>query len=108
MGSLIKHESGTLELLTFYDVSEERRLQQIINEDAAMASQLQRQMLPQEFRSPTLAISGIYKPLHMVSGDFFDYRFSSDHNTLTGFLVDVAGHGLATALQTAAVNRGSV
>ena len=104
VGSLIKHDAATLELLTFYDVSEERRLQQIINEDAALASQVQRQMLPRDFRNPTLTIAGIYKPLHMVSGDFFDYRFSSDQKTLTGFLVDVAGHGLAAALQTAAIN----
>lgn len=104
VGSLIKSESGTLELLTFYDVSEERRLQQILNADALLASQVQRQMLPVNCCSRTLEIAGIYKPLHMVSGDFFDYRFSENKQTLTGFLVDVAGHGLASALQTAAIN----
>ena len=104
VGSLIKTDTTMLELLTFYDVSEERRLQQILNEDAALASQVQRQMLPSAFRNKTLEVAGIYKPLHMVSGDFFDYRFSLEHNTLTGFVVDVAGHGLATALQTAAIN----
>ncbi len=104
VGSLIDNNAKMLELLTFYDVSEERRLQQIINEEAVLASQVQRRMLPRNFQNDVLEIAGIYKPLHMVSGDFFDYRFSADHKTLTGFLVDVAGHGLATALQTAAIN----
>ena len=104
VGSLIRNAAVTLEVLTFYDVSEERRLQQSINEDAVLASQVQRQMLPTDFHSRELQVVGVYKPLHLVSGDFFDYRLSQNRKTLTGFVVDVAGHGLATALQTAAIN----
>jgi|GEM_PF-1109332 len=102
--SLVNYNSHQLELVTLYDISEERKLQQIINEDAAVASQVQRQMLPLDYRNKTMEIKGIYKPLHVVSGDFYDYRFSEDKSVLMGFLVDVAGHGLATALQTAAIN----
>lgn len=104
VGSMVNYNGQQLELLTLYDVSEERKLQQIINEDAVVASRVQRQMLPMDFRNKIMEIKGIYEPLHMVSGDFYDYRFSEDQSILTGFLLDVAGHGLATALRTAAIN----
>lgn len=102
--SLVNYNSQQLELLTLYDVSEERKLQQIINEEAAVASKVQRQMLPPDYQNQTFELKGIYKPLHMVSGDFYDYRLAEDQSVLTGFLLDVAGHGLATALRTAAIN----
>ena len=102
--SLVNYNGQQLELLTLYDVSEERKLQQIINEEAAVASKVQRQMLPADYRHKTFELKGIYKPLHMVSGDFYDYRLTEDQSVLTGFLLDVAGHGLATALRTAAIN----
>ena len=101
---LFPYNSRTMELITLYDVREERNLQQMIKEDAFLAGQLQQKMLPANFSNQNIEIKGIFKPLRMVSGDFFDYRLSNDGFSLTGFLVDVAGHGLATALQTAAIN----
>lgn len=101
---LIIYRGRILELIVLHNVSEERKLQQRINDDVQLAGSIQRQMLPEQISNEFVDIMGIYQPLRVVSGDYFDYYLSKDKMMLTGYLVDVSGHGLATALEAAAIS----
>ena len=45
----------------------------------------------------------IYKAYNFVSGDFFDYLWIPERQIFHGVMLDVMGHGLATALQISAL-----
>ena len=61
-------------------------------------------MVPPDYCDERVTIRTIYEPVHLVSGDCFGYKWSDDRNVLNGYMLDVTGHGMATALQTAAVS----
>jgi serine phosphatase RsbU (regulator of sigma subunit) len=46
----------------------------------------------------------LYYPVNYVSGDSYHLEWRNDGRLLRGFLLDVSGHGLATAIQTASLN----
>lgn len=94
----------SFQLIIMHDISEERKLHRQINAEVHMAGKLQRQMLPADYSNELVDIKCLYRPLRVVSGDFFGYRFSKNKNVLNGYMFDVAGHGIATAFETAAVN----
>ena len=72
-------------------------------EELALAGKVQRSMLPPDFANHWVAAEGIFQPHRHVSGDFYDYRWFEDERVLCGYVADVMGHGLATALQTSAL-----
>ena len=53
--------------------------------------------------SPFVCIRTHYYPANLVSGDSYYLQWQTDGTVLRGFLIDVSGHGVATALQTASV-----
>ena len=65
---------------------------------------MQRELLPILADSPQVRIRTFYHPVNFVSGDSFLLEWQNDGAMLRGFLIDVSGHGLATAIQTAAIN----
>lgn len=72
-----------------------------LRKDVTYAAAIQQSFLPLPFRNEHLEIKTYYKPQNFISGDFFDYRWRG--NTLVGYLIDLMGHGLATALQLSAL-----
>ena len=90
-------------LSTCLDITERKNLQDRIAAEVALAGTIQRATLPEEFEDETFALRSIYQPYHGVSGDSYGFRRSGDGNRLFGYLLDVTGHGMATALQTTAV-----
>jgi PAS domain S-box-containing protein len=86
------------------DISDEKKAERILRHDAEVARRLQRRLLPKISESIYAEIRTIYHPLQYVSGDlyFLDWRY--DNNVLRGYLADVTGHGIGTALYTAALN----
>jgi hypothetical protein len=38
-----------------------------------------------------------------VSGDIYGYEWDKDNNILYAYIIDVMGHGIATAMQTSAL-----
>lgn len=86
------------------DISEEKKAERILRHDAEVARRLQRRLLPKITESVHAEIRTIYQPLQYVSGDlyFLDWRY--DNNVLRGYIADVTGHGIGTALYTAALN----
>jgi len=103
-GSLIYVGGRRYMLLTFRDVTEEMQRQRDLQNDLALASQVQRVLLPSIPRSDFFRIETLFRPQGFVGGDVYHLKWQKASLLLRGFLVDITGHGLATALQTAAVN----
>ncbi|WP_378952334.1 SpoIIE family protein phosphatase [Pelosinus sp. sgz500959] len=64
----------------------------------------QRAMLPIGIDNSSLRLKILYEPCMLVSGDFCSYLWMKEETVLFGYLIDVSGHGVSTALQTAAMN----
>ena len=92
------------QLTTFRDMTQERKRQQEIHKDLVLAAQVQRALLPVMPRSDSFLVRTVFKPQGFVSGDVYSLQWNEAEKILRGVLVDITGHGMATALQTAAVN----
>jgi PAS domain S-box-containing protein len=66
-----------------------------------LAARVQKDSLPHSFAGDKVRVSAIFEPYSTVSGDFYNYKWFEGQNKLCGYIVDVSGHGVATALQTA-------
>ncbi|MDR3563215.1 MAG: PAS domain S-box protein [Negativicutes bacterium] len=102
--SLVHHRGAKLVLLTYKDVTEQQKLQAAIQAEAEMAGTVQKALLPPDEQDAGLTVRTVFQPLHIVSGDFYGYRWSHDGSKFHGFLIDVTGHGMATALHTSAIS----
>ena len=66
-----------------------------------LAARVQQDCLPQPFIGDRIRVCTIFEPYSTVSGDFFNYKWFEEQKKLCGYIIDVSGHGVATALQTA-------
>ena len=103
-GSFIRHGGKRLLMLSYDDVTEERKLQATIQEQLELAAEVQKSMLPSDYQDGRLIVHTIFEPLMLVSGDFYGYRWSPDGQRLNGYLIDVTGHGVATSLYSSAAS----
>jgi PAS domain S-box-containing protein len=103
-GTLVRFHDRSVLVQTMRDVSDEVRREQAIHRDAELATRVQNALLKTAQPSPHLEITTIYEPYSYVGGDlyFMDWRYHG--RLLRGFLIDAAGHGLATALHTSAMH----
>lgn len=101
---LIKAGTRNYQLTTFRDVTEDMKRQREMQKELALAAQVQRALLPATPRSSHFRIETLFRPQSFVSGDVYHLEWGEADKVLRGFLIDITGHGLATALQTAAVN----
>ena len=102
--SLIQLEQKQAVLFVNRDLSEERKLQQILRREVALAADVQKNLLPEHFINEKVEVETIYAPRHIVSGDFYDYAWSSDGSRFTGYILDISGHGVASSLQAVAIS----
>lgn len=86
------------------DITELRKMQAEIHEQVKLAGAVQKSLLPPPYQDERLTVRTVFRPLTVVSGDFFGYRLAYDKNKFHGYLIDVSGHGMATALYTSAVS----
>lgn len=100
--SIIRYAAKEMLLFISRDLSAERKLQELISKDVALAAEVQRNMLQQGFYDILLSVDVIYEPFHLVSSDFYDYAWSHDHQKFSGFILDVSGHGVASSLRSIA------
>ncbi|SHJ37978.1 SpoIIE family protein phosphatase [Propionispora hippei] len=80
----------------------EQVMRQRLFAELSKAGKVQRGLLPEPVEEKRLSIQPIYEPCMLVSGDSYDYQWCGE-GVLRGYLIDVMGHGAATALQTAAI-----
>lgn len=80
-------------------------LNQRMNRDLHAAAKMQQSLLPNEpFDCPEVSIAWDYTPCEELAGDFLNYAKLDDH-TLGLYVVDVSGHGAASALLAVAIGR---
>ena len=103
-GSLVKVNGRGYLLITLRDVTDEMERQREMKKDIVLAAQVQRALLPTVPCAEAFRIETLFSPKGFASGDVFHLEWKNAENILHGFLVDISGHGLAAALQTAAVN----
>lgn len=73
--------------------------------DLQAAAKVQQSLLPNEpLDVPEVSIAWDYTPCEELAGDFLNYA-KLDDNTLALYVVDVSGHGAASALLAVAVGR---
>lgn len=72
-----------------------------LSKDVMLARKIQRSFLPAEIDNEYIKVKTIHKPSNQyISGDLFEYIWDKNSRTLSGYIIDVMGHGVATALQT--------
>jgi len=75
-----------------------------MEQELALATQVQQALLSEVPQAAEFAIETLFAPAGFVSGDLYHLEWHESIRTLRGYLLDITGHGLASALQTAAVN----
>ncbi|PTM60030.1 PP2C family protein-serine/threonine phosphatase [Desmospora activa] len=71
--------------------------------EMALAAKVQKTMLPAPLDNDFVRIDTLYKPYQFISGDSYDYQWDTEGEKLSGYLFDIMGHGVATALQSSAL-----
>jgi sigma-B regulation protein RsbU (phosphoserine phosphatase) len=78
-------------------IQEQRQRQRLENE-LAIAQQVQGQLFPQELpRVPGLALAAVCRAARVVSGDYYDF-LPLGHNRLGIAIADISGKGISAAL----------
>jgi len=80
-------------------------LNQRMNRDLNAAAKMQQSLLPNEpLDCPEVSIAWDYTPCEELAGDFLNFAKLDDH-TFGLYVVDVSGHGAASALLAVAIGR---
>lgn len=77
------------------DISEEDR----IHKDIIRTSKLQKSLLPDPIKEESIEVDSVFAPSNFLSGDFYDYHWDQETGILSGFVIDIMGHGLTAAFQ---------
>ena len=76
-----------------------------MKQDLDAAARMQKSLLPNEsLDTPEIEIAWDYTPCNELAGDFLNYA-KLDENTIGLYVVDVCGHGPASALLAVAIGR---
>lgn len=74
-----------------------------VKDDLQIAARLQADLLPEPVETATHAAHGYFQPAQYVAGDSFDY-FMLPGDVFAFYIIDVEGHGTASAMTSFAVN----
>lgn len=96
-------KSGFRVMGVFHDLTEKILREAEIQYDAQSAVRVQQALLQGLDLSEHLEVRTLYRPYRYVGGDLYYFGPRSDR-LLRGFLIDISGHGLSTALHTASLH----
>lgn len=82
-------------------LKEQRRKE--LRQELTDANVVQKSFLPLDMEHHQFRLRTFFEPRSALSGDFFDYVWLKKENKLIGYILDVMGHGIAAALQGAAL-----
>lgn len=95
----IKMDHEEIYVKISFNVSKREKILSQQEKETKVAAQVQRSLLPSRLETNRLIIDGFYKPLKNVSGDLYNW-FKIKDNLYAVYLLDVVGHGVASALIT--------
>ncbi|WP_181186130.1 PP2C family protein-serine/threonine phosphatase [Alkalicoccus urumqiensis] len=94
-------EEGDIYAFSAFGRNQTRELD--LEQEVLIAGMLQKSMMPPPLRDARIRLDPVYQPAGHVSGDTYGYYCKEDGRKIYAYLIDVMGHGLPTAIQTAAV-----
>ena len=100
--------NSPLKAISIVDITDRKMIEDKLRErerqtqvELLLAARVQTDSLPQPFEGDMVRVGAIFEPYNMVSGDLFNYKWFEKEKKMCGYIIDVSGHGVATALQTA-------
>ncbi|TGE33691.1 PAS domain S-box protein [Desulfosporosinus sp. Sb-LF] len=100
--------NSPLKATSIVDITDRKRVEDKLRErerqtqmELLLAARVQQDSLPHPFAGAKVSVNSIFVPHSTVSGDFFNYKWFEEQKKLCGYIIDVCGHGVATAMQTA-------
>jgi len=92
-------------VLSFRDVTERRKMQELVTLELRQALEIQKSLLPRaDWRMPGLKTAWFFHPASLAAGDLFK-TFPIDARHAGFFIIDVAGHGIAAAVNALLLHR---
>ncbi|TGE33694.1 PAS domain S-box protein [Desulfosporosinus sp. Sb-LF] len=105
---LAEDNNSPLKATSIVDITDRKRVEDKLRErerqtqmELLLAARVQQDSLPHPISGDKVRVSSIFVPHSTVSGDFFNYKWFEEQKMLCGYIIDVCGHGVATAMQTA-------
>ncbi|CAH0535172.1 Regulator of RpoS [Vibrio stylophorae] len=80
------------------------KAKKIIEADLRLASEVHQSLLPRNNRFPGVGLSYVFQPSYHIGGDMLGYFPLSKHQSAI-YLLDVSGHGVASALMSFSVQQ---
>ncbi|WP_027965110.1 PAS domain-containing protein [Halalkalibacillus halophilus] len=84
-------------------IGKDIRLNLQLQKDVEYAGRLQKEMLQSNVENRAYEMKFLHRASNYVSGDSYGYEYDEQSNSLFVYLIDVMGHGVATALQTSTI-----
>lgn len=97
---VINHQEQTLIVANYRNIAAQLQQERAQKQDAAIASRIQRAQLSSLPPSPYVEVVTAFQSLAEISGDLYHFVWLNEGQLLRGYLADVPGHGLTTALYT--------
>ncbi len=69
---------------------------EIMEKELDMARRIQLRLMPQRY--PSSAVYSLYRPMHLIGGDYYDFLPLQEPGAWGIFISDVSGHGVPAAL----------
>lgn len=98
----VHHNAIQLVILTLRDVTDEKRMKEVLQHDLELAANVKKALLPPLLTDRRIEFSLIYSTENMAGGDYYDYFLNDDNTRLLGFILNATGNEIGSALQLSA------
>ncbi|RUL50497.1 PAS domain S-box protein [Lysinibacillus antri] len=97
--TIIKNESGQAlyYAAVITDITERRKAEERLKDDLLLAKEVQKSALSQPIHNESIHIAGMYRPSELLGGDMYAW-YQIDSHRYGIIMIDVMGHGVASAL----------
>ena len=91
-------------MATYRNIADQLVQEEALRRDLDIAGRIQHALLSRPERSEHVAVETVFRPMSDISGDMYYLKWRNEGLVLRGYLMDMPGHGLTTALYTSALN----
>ncbi len=103
--TLAKHDERQFVMITYRNIADQLREEQNRKQEAAIARRIQRSQMAELAASQYVEIKTVFESYGEINGDLYHLTWRNEGQLLRGYLVDVPGHGLITALYASILKR---